>query len=93
MSDPALPAWAREDAFPLKPEDSKYGFRDQAGKLTSFESLKELRKYLAAGKGKLAWVWVPEHERLISPDEVPGLPTSLHKRRALLSIDNLTAVR
>lgn len=93
MSDPALPAWAREDAFPLKPEDSKYGFRDQAGKLTSFESLKELRKYLAAGKGKLAWVWVPEHDRFIAPEEVPGLATSLKKRRALLSSDDLEAGR
>ena len=91
MSDPALPAWAREDAFPLKPEDSEYGFRDQSGKLTNFESLKDLKNYLAAGKGKLAWVWVPEHDRFISPEEVPALAVSLKKRRALLAADDLEA--
>ena len=91
MSDSALPAWAREDAFPLKSEDSEYGFRDQRGKLTPFDSLAELKDYLAAGKGKLAWVWVPEDDRFVAPEEVPALAISLKNRRALLAQDDLEA--
>ncbi|MDA7519041.1 rhomboid family intramembrane serine protease [Akkermansiaceae bacterium] len=93
MSDRALPAWAREDAFPLKPEDSEYGFRDQRGKLTNFDSLKNFKDYIAAGKGTLAWVWVPEHDRFVAPEEVPALAVSLKKRRALLAVDDSEAGR
>jgi len=93
MSDHASPAWAREDAFPLKPQESDYGFRDQRGKLTPFDTLKELKDYLSAGKGKLAWVWVPEHDRLVAPEEIPDLAVALKKRRALLALDDSEAGR
>ncbi|MGJ8695333.1 MAG: rhomboid family intramembrane serine protease [Verrucomicrobiaceae bacterium] len=93
MSDSALPIWAREDVFPLKPEDAPYGCRDNKGKLTGFETLKELRSYLSAGKGRLAWVWVPEFDRFVAPEEVPELAVSLKKRRALLAGDDSEAGR
>jgi len=87
MSDPALPAWAREDAFPAKPESAPYGCVDQRGKTHEFEELKELKKFLAAGKSKLGWIWVPEHELLIAPEELEGFEKTLLKRRALLASD------
>ena len=89
MSDLASPEWAREDAFPVKPDDAPFGCRDEKGRLTSFDDLEGLKKYLAAGKGKLAWIWVPEHERLIAPEEYPPLVTTLKKRRLLFSQDDL----
>jgi len=82
MSETALPAWAREGAFPTKPESGPYGFQDAKGKVTSFDNLDGLKEHLSKGKGKLAWVWVPEHGCLVAPEEVPGLATSLKKRRA-----------
>lgn len=93
MSAPALPAWARGDAFPAKPDSDPYGCRDHKGRLTGFSSLKELRTYLSAGKGRLAWVWTPEHERIVAPEEVPDLAKSLHKRRVLLASDDSEAAR
>ena len=85
MSDLALPVWAREEAFSLKPDDSPYGCRDEKGKQVSFDDLDKLKKYLSSGKGKLAWIWVPEHERLIAPEEYPPLASTLKKRRRLFS--------
>ncbi|YCM46057.1 rhomboid family intramembrane serine protease [Verrucomicrobiaceae bacterium 227] len=85
MSETALPAWAREEAFPAKPESGPYGSRDAKGKALSFEDLAGLKEHLAKGKGKLAWVWVPEHDRLVAPEEVPDLANSLKKRRALFA--------
>ena len=85
MSDLALPVWAREEAFPLKPDVSPYGCRDEKGKLVSFDELDGLKRYLSSGKGKLAWIWVPEHGRLIAPEEYPSLVSTLKKRRRLFS--------
>lgn len=96
MSDPALPAWAREEAFPAKPNSDSsqpYGCRDDKGRLTGFSTLKELRIYLSAGKGRLAWVWTPEHDRFVAPEEVPALAKSLNKRQALLASDDSEAAR
>ena len=93
MSDPALPAWAREDAFPAKPDSSPYGCRDDKGRLTGFTDLEELRTYLAAGKGRLGWVWTPDEDRLVAPEEIPDLAKSLKKRRALLASDDSEAAR
>lgn len=89
MNDLALPEWAREEAFPVKPDGSAFGCRDEKGRLTRFDDLDGLKKYLAAGKGKLAWVWVPEYERLIAPEEYPPLVSTLKKRRLLFSQDDL----
>ena len=85
MSETALPAWAREEAFPVKPGSGLYGVQDIKGRTTSFDCLDDLKEYLSKGKGKLAWVWVPEHDRLVAPEEIPGLAVSLKKRRALFA--------
>ena len=85
MSDPALPAWAREDAFPSKPDDGPYGTYDQKGKKEPFETLEELKSHLESGKGRLAWVWVPEHKNLVAPEEVPALCGVLKKRQLLFA--------
>lgn len=93
MADTALPAWARDDAFPEKPDSDAYGCRDDKGRLTGFESLKDLRNYLSAGKGRLAWVWTPDVDRFVAPEEIPELAKSLNKRRALLASDDLDAAK
>jgi len=85
MSNLALPVWAREEAFPLKPDGSPFGCRDEKGKEISFDDLDGLKEYLSSGKGKLAWIWVPEHERLIAPEEYAPLVSTLKKRRRLFS--------
>lgn len=93
MVDTALPAWARDDAFPEKPDSDAYGCWDDKGRLTGFESLKDLRNYLSAGKGRLAWVWTPDVDRFVAPEEIPELAKSLNKRRALLARDDLDAAK
>lgn len=93
MADAALPAWARDDAFPEKPDSDPYGCRDDKGRLTGFNSLKDLRSYLSAGKGRLAWVWTPDVDRFVAPEEIPELAKSLNKRRALLASEDLDAAK
>ncbi len=88
MSDPGLPAWAREEAFSLKPQSSPYGSVDDKGKELPFESFDELKSYLESGKGRLAWIWTPEHERLVAPEEVPEMFGVLKKRRAIFAQDD-----
>jgi len=85
MSEPALAAWAREEAFPKKPDEGPYGSFEKKGKIKAFQSLDELKAHLSSGKGRLAWVWVPEHEHLIAPEEVPALSGVLKKRRLLFA--------
>ncbi len=90
MAETALPAWAREDAFPEKPDLAPYGCWDEKGNLTPFEDFDGLKKYLAAGKGKLAWVWLPEHPRLIAPEEHPPLASAIKMRRRLFAEDDFS---
>ena len=85
MSTTALPAWARDDAFPEKPGEGNFGFKGAKGAIFSFEDLAGLQQFLASGKGRLAWVWTPESARLIAPEEVPALAQALKKRRALFA--------
>ena len=93
MSEPALPAWAREDAFSVKPEEGDFGAADGKGGIQSFGSLEELKAFLDTGKGRLAWVWTPSHLRLISPEEVPELADSLKKRRLIFADEDEGAAK
>lgn len=86
-----MPAWARVDAFPEKPKSSPYGCVDQHGKSEEFETLKDLKDFLSAGKSKLGWIWVPEQERLIAPEEVPSFEKTLLMRRSVIASDDLDA--
>ncbi len=88
MSEPALPAWAREDAFPLKPETGEFGVVDGSKTHRPFDSLEELRNYLKAGKGRLDWVWTPESDRLVAPEEIPNLAGTLRKRRLIFAAED-----
>ena len=81
MSASGLPAWARDEAFSEKPSSAPFGRVDGKGSEQSFSSLDELGENLARGKGRLAWVWTPDHDRLIAPEEVPELAQFLKKRR------------
>ena len=83
MSDPGLPAWAREDAFPEKPESLPFGSVDGKGRIAGFDSLEDLKSHLESGKGRLAWVWVPGNDRVVSPEEVPEL-LDVFKKRSLI---------
>jgi membrane associated rhomboid family serine protease len=93
MSDPGLPAWAREEAFPLKPGTAPYGTVDGKGKAESFESLHDLKSHLGSGKGRLAWIWVPEHDRLLAPEEVPEMAGVLKKRRLIFAAEDKAGAR
>ena len=93
MSEPALPAWAREDAFSVKPEEGGFGAVDGKGRIQSFGSLEELKAFLDTGKGRLAWVWTPLHDRLISPEEVSELANSLKKRRLIFADEDEGAAK
>jgi membrane associated rhomboid family serine protease len=85
MSDPSLPAWARDEAFPLKPDEAPFGSVDEKGKTKPFQSFEELKSHLKSGKGRLAWIWLPEHDRLVAPEEVPEMAGVLKKRRAIFA--------
>jgi membrane associated rhomboid family serine protease len=89
MKGCSSPAWDREDAFDLKPDCGPYGCQDEKGKIRSFETFEDLEKDLSQGRGKLAWIWVPEHERLLAPEEIVELASSLKKRRAIISKGDL----
>jgi membrane associated rhomboid family serine protease len=86
QADPSgEPAWAREAAFPKKPDDADFGVVDEKQAARPFETLQELKAYLATGKGRLYWVWTPESSRLVAPEEVPDLAKSLRKRRLIFA--------
>lgn len=88
MSEPALPAWAREDAFPIKPDTGDFGVVDGSNSKRPFDSLEELKTYLKAGKGRLDWVWTPESDRLVAPEEIPKLASILKKRRLIFAAED-----
>ena len=88
MSEPALPAWARDDAFPIRPDTNSFGVVDHSGIGRSFESLGELKAHLEVGKGRLNWIWTPESERLVAPEEIPQLAGSLKKRCLIFAAED-----
>ncbi|MDB4683447.1 rhomboid family intramembrane serine protease [bacterium] len=88
MSEPALPAWARDDAFPIRPDTSKFGVVDHSRISRSFESLDELKDHLEIGKGRLNWIWTPESDRLVAPEEIPKLAGSLKKRCLIFAAED-----
>ncbi|MCH1497486.1 MAG: rhomboid family intramembrane serine protease, partial [Akkermansiaceae bacterium] len=93
MSEPALPAWARDDAFPIHPDTSKFGVVDHSRISRSFESLDELKAHLEVGKGRLDWVWTPKSDRLVAPEEIPKLAGSLKKRCLIFAAEDVDYAR
>lgn len=88
MSDPGLPAWARDDAFPVKPDSAPFGAVDSKGQAKPFEKLDDLMVHLGSGKGRMAWIWTPENERMVAPEEVPELLPVLKKRRLIFATED-----
>ena len=93
MSEPASPAWARKDAFPVKPDSGPFGAIDGSTQSRSFESLADLKAYLKTGQGRLDWVWTPESERLVAPEEIPSLAPALKKRRLIFAAEDEDSAR
>lgn len=88
MSEPAMPAWARKDAFPVKPNSGDFGVVDGANTARPFDSLEALKTDLEAGKGRLDWVWTPECDRLVAPEEVSKLAGTLKRRRLIFAAED-----
>lgn len=93
MSAPGLPAWARDDAFPIRPDTGEFGVVDCSNISRSFESLDELKTYLELSKGRLGWVWTPASDRLVAPEEVPKLARVLKKRRLIFAREDTDYAR
>lgn len=87
------PAWARPNAFAPKPESGPFGILDGKGNDRSFQTLADLKKHLEAGKGRLAWVWTPETERVVAPEEITELAGALRKRRLIFARQDLDEAR
>lgn len=78
------PVWAREEAFPEKPDAgafSLYGYTNVKGKKIPAESLDDLTQKIAKSKQSLDLVWTPESERMQVPEELGALRKVLWKRR------------
>jgi len=69
--------WEAEDAFPLKPEGSEYGYL-RARKATPCSREELIEKCRRADRGRIRLVWVPEFPRLVPPSEVSFLREALH---------------
>jgi len=79
------PVWARENAFPRKPESGAsflYGFVDVKGANHPAESLDELVEKVKESRTGVALVWTPDSETLQAPEVVPELRKILWKRRS-----------
>ncbi len=87
------PVWAREDAFPEKPDAgafSLYGYTNVKGKQISAESLDELTEKISKSKESLDLVWTPESDRMQVPEELDSLRRVLWKRRKDWAEDDLS---
>jgi len=92
------PPWAREEAFDLKPDqidgkEAPYGWRSEKGKEVVFDSFEEFEEAVRSGRGKLAFVWTPDHERLVAPEEVPDLLDALVERSRVHAEGDLEGLR
>lgn len=85
-----LPVWARGDAFPEKPQDaSPYGIvldgvvKKASKRVATIEctSLEELVQELQSGEHEVGFVWVPESEHLLVPEELAELRSYYAERR------------
>jgi hypothetical protein len=65
-----------------------FGVVDHSRISRSFESLDELKDHLEIGKGRLNWIWTPESDRLVAPEEIPKLAGSLKKRCLIFAAED-----
>jgi len=82
------PVWAREDAFPVSPAgwgwvDPKGGTHPCADKDALAAAIRDDRD------GSVTLVWTPGHERMILPEELPGMVEALRTAREHWTRDDL----
>lgn len=77
-----VPAWARDDAFPLKPDTAEYGVIDAKGAVHHAADARDLAEKVGGLRSGVDLVWTPEHPRLVVPEAVPALRQVLRQRQA-----------
>lgn len=89
-ADPVVPVWAREDAFPQAPEG--WGWVDLKGRRRPCDSLEALIKAVREDRdGSVTLIWAPGHERMILPEELPGVHDALRTARERWTREDLAA--
>ena len=88
QENPAVPVWAREDAFPDAPEG--WGWIDAKRKSHVCDSLESLAAAIRDDRdGSVTLVWTPDHARMILPEEHGSMGDALRAARARWSRDDL----
>lgn len=76
-----VPVWARSSAFLLKPITSPYGFIDSKGGEHAAESSDDLAKQLSESRLSFDYLWTPDDERLVVPEQLELAHAALRKRQ------------
>jgi membrane associated rhomboid family serine protease len=83
-----LPVWARPEAFPRAP--GGWGWVDYKSRLHPCESLEGLIRIIREDRDAgVALVWMPEEERMILPEELPGAEDAVFSSRSRRAKDDL----
>ncbi|BDS08524.1 hypothetical protein NT6N_35640 [Oceaniferula spumae] len=85
-----IPAWAREDAFPLKPTGSDFGLIDPKGGEHFATNAADLAQKVAQFRGGIDLVWTPDSPRLVVPEAVPALHQSLRQRQEKFAANDIS---
>ncbi|MGJ8676845.1 MAG: rhomboid family intramembrane serine protease [Akkermansiaceae bacterium] len=76
-----VPVWARSSAFLLKPDSSPYGFIDTKGRKHLAQSAAELAEKLDSSTFSFDFLWTPDSERLVVPEQLELAHKPLRKRQ------------
>lgn len=90
-----LPIWARDEAFPRVPVDSAtWGYIDRKGRAVACDSFVELYQAIEEDSSAgIGFIWTPELDYLITPEEVDGLFPAVKKFRLAASHDDFLDAR
>ena len=83
----ATPVWARDEVFPLKPEDTDYGAIDSKGGKHPVADIDELVEKVDSLRIAVDFVWTPDSDRLVVPEFVPELHRVLRKRQEKFALN------
>ncbi len=82
------PVWAREDAFPVSPPG--WGWVDPKGQTHPCADKDVLASAIRSDRdGSVTLVWGPGYERMILPEELPGMVEALRTAREHWTRDDL----
>ncbi len=88
--NPDSPVWARDNAFPVAP--TGWGWLDSRGKSHPVESLEKLESAIREDRdGSIDLIWLPDHERMILPEEHPAMGDALRTARERWTRDDVDA--